>query len=42
VGDDIEESDVHAKFDNGTLKIEIPKKAEQKKLEEKKTIAIEG
>lgn len=42
VGDDVEESDVHAKFDNGTLKIEIPKKTEQKKLEEKKTIAIEG
>lgn len=42
VGDDIEEEDIKAKFENGTLKIDIPKKQEQPKLDEKKTIAIEG
>lgn len=42
VGDDVEEKDIKAKFEDGTLKIDIPKKQEQPKLEEKKTIAIEG
>lgn len=42
VGDDIEEDDIHAKFEDGVLKIAVPKKQEQPKLEEKKTIAIEG
>ena len=42
VGDDIEEEDIKAKFENGTLKIDVPKKQEQPKLDEKKTIAIEG
>ena len=42
VGDDIEEDDIKAKFEDGTLKIDVPKKQEQPKLEEKKTIAIEG
>lgn len=42
VGDDVEEKDIRAKFEDGTLKIDIPKKQEQPKLEEKKTIAIEG
>ena len=42
VGDDIEEDDIKAKFENGTLKIDVPKKQEQPKLDEKKTIAIEG
>ena len=42
VGEDIEEADIKAKFDNGTLQISVPKKAEQPKLEEKRTIAIEG
>ena len=42
VGEDIEEKDIRAKFEDGTLKIDIPKKQEQPKLEEKKTIAIEG
>ena len=42
VGDDIEEDDIKAKFEDGTLKIDVPKKQEQPKLEEKKTISIEG
>ena len=42
VGDDIEEDDIRAKFEDGVLKIAVPKKQEQPKLEEKKTIALEG
>ncbi len=42
VGDEVEESDIKARFENGTLLIDIPKKQEQPKLEEKRTIAIEG
>ena len=42
VGEDIQEEDIKAKFDNGTLQISVPKKVEQPKLEEKRTIAIEG
>ena len=42
VGDDIEEDAIRAKFEDGVLKIAVPKKQEQPKLEEKKTIAIEG
>ena len=42
VGEDIEEADIKAKFDNGTLQITVLKKVEQPKLEEPHTIAIEG
>ena len=42
VGDEIQEEDIKARFDNGTLQITVPKKIEQPKLEEKRTIAIEG
>lgn len=42
VGDDIEEDDIRAKFEDGVLRIAVPKKQEQPKLEEKKSIAIEG
>jgi len=42
VGEDIEEADIKAKFDNGTLQIFVPKKVEQPKLEEPRSIAIEG
>ena len=42
VGEDIEEADISARFDNGTLQITVPKKVEQPKLEEARTIAIEG
>lgn len=42
VGEEIEEADIKAKFDNGTLQITVPKKVEQPKLEEARSIAIEG
>lgn len=41
VGDSIKEEDIKAKFENGILKLLIPKEA-PKKLEESKYIAIEG
>ena len=41
VGEDITEDDIKAKFENGILSMSIPKK-EQKQVEEKKYIAIEG
>lgn len=40
VGEDMTEEDIHAKFDNGILKIEIPKKEKQEKLPESKQIEI--
>lgn len=42
VGDDITESDIKAKFDNGILKVIVPKKEEKPAVEEKKYIPIEG
>ena len=41
VGDNIKEDDIKAKFKNGTLTLEIPKKEEQKKLPETKYIPID-
>ena len=41
VGDNLTEEDIKAKFENGILTVDIPKK-EPKKIEEKKTIEIEG
>ena len=41
VGDAITEEDVHAKYEDGILKLSVPKK-EAKPVETKKTIAIEG
>lgn len=41
VGDKLTEDDIKAKFDNGILTLEIPK-VDQKKVEQKKAIAIEG
>ena len=41
VGDDIKEEDIKAKFENGILKLLIPKNA-PKKIEENRYIAIEG
>ena len=41
VGKDVTAEDVAAKFENGVLTLNIPKK-DQPKLPEKKTIAIEG
>ena len=40
VGEDITEEDINAKFNNGILKIEIPKKEKQEKLPESKQIEI--
>ena len=42
VGEDIEEEDIKAKFEDGVLTMNIPKKQEQPKLENKHTIAIDG
>ena len=41
VGEEIVEEDIKAKFEDGLLKISVPKKQPQPKLEEKRTIAID-
>ena len=41
VGEHITEEDIKAKFEDGVLKLSVPKK-EAQKIPEKKTIAIEG
>ena len=41
VGDDITHEDIHAKFENGILKLDVPKK-EAKAVEAKKRVAIDG
>ncbi len=41
VGDHITEDDIHAKFENGILQLDVPKK-ESKAVETKKRVAIEG
>ena len=41
VGEGMKEEDIHAKYENGILSLEIPKEIE-KKLPEKRYIAIEG
>ena len=41
VGDKIKEEDVKARFENGILSVTVPK-AEEKQVEEKKLIQIEG
>ncbi len=41
VGENVTEEDIQAKFENGTLKLTVPKEVE-KKVEEQKFIAIEG
>jgi HSP20 family molecular chaperone IbpA len=42
VGEDITEDDIKAKFENGILKISVPKKEAKPEVEENKYIAIEG
>lgn len=42
VGDDISEDDIKAKFENGLLKITVPKKEQPQEEEARKVIAIEG
>ena len=41
VGDGISEDDIHGKFENGILQLDVPKK-EVKAVETKKRISIEG
>ena len=41
VGDGISEDDIHGKFENGILQLDVPKK-EVKAVETKKLISIEG
>ena len=41
VGDNLSEEDVKAKFENGVLRLSVPKK-EARKVPEKKSIQIEG
>jgi len=42
VGEEITQQDIKAKFENGTLKLTIPKKEEKPAVEETKRISIEG
>ena len=42
VGDTITEEDIKAKFENGILKMFVPKKTKEPEVEEKKFISIEG
>lgn len=41
VGDSVKEEDIHAKFEDGILRLTVPKSAPQK-VEEQKYISIEG
>lgn len=41
VGENVTQEDIKARFENGTLKLDIPKK-EKPKVEESKCISIEG
>ena len=41
VGDGVTQNEVKAKYENGILKLSIPKKAEKKAVEDDKHIAIE-
>jgi len=42
VGEEITEEDIKAKFEDGILKLQVPKKEIEETVPEKKTIAIEG
>ncbi|MGN0362514.1 MAG: Hsp20 family protein [Bilifractor sp.] len=42
VGEDVKETDISAKFENGVLRITVPKAEKKEAVPEKKTIAIEG
>ena len=42
VGEGVKEEDIRAKFENGILKLSIPKVENKPQVEEKKYIAIEG
>ena len=42
VGENLEEKDIHAKFENGTLTLTFPKELKKKAAEEKHFVSIEG
>ena len=42
VGEDVKQEDIRAKFENGILKVTVPKKEEKPAVEENKYISIEG
>jgi len=42
VGEDVTQEEIRARFEDGILKLFVPKKEEKNKLPEKKYIAIEG
>lgn len=42
VGKDVKQEDIKAKFENGTLKLLIPKKEEKPEVEDNRFITIEG
>lgn len=42
VGEDIEQNEIKAKFEDGILKLSVPKKEAKPKVEENRYIAIEG
>ena len=42
VGEDIEQNDIKAKFEDGILKLSVPKKEAKPKAEENRYITIEG
>ena len=42
VGDQVKENDIHANYQNGTLRIQVPKIEAQPQVESKHQIAIEG
>ena len=41
VGEEIQEEEIRAKFENGTLQVSVPKRVEQPKLEESRSISID-
>ncbi|MGI6056514.1 MAG: Hsp20/alpha crystallin family protein [Bilifractor sp.] len=41
VGEDVKEEEIGAKFENGVLRVTVPKKEDKKAVPEQKTIAIE-
>lgn len=42
VGKEVTEEDIHARFENGTLKLSVPKREAKPAVETKRYIAIEG
>ncbi len=42
VGKLVKQEDIHAKFENGVLALDIPKKEPKEEIPQKQTIAIEG